>query len=308
MVLAIALLMTLACPAFLHAQDASAPAPSIDPRDAADRKPSAMEPDFTTINLPTTLRLPRHKSSFRMAHRFTRTLNNQSFADLAGNLFGLDGGAFIGLEYRFGLMRGLQAGIYRTSDKTIQFFGQYDAVRQSPTVPFTLNLVASIEGLNNFHRGNVVEDEDNEYATALGLLLSRIVGNRAAFYLQPSYIIHANTYSTRGCLEHIEHGHDVPGCRDATTVGVESNTLLVGLSSRIRLTPRVYVVGSWTPRASGFRPGVSLQTFGIEKRLGGHTFQLNVSNSLGTTMAQMARGASSGRDWFLGFNISRKFY
>jgi len=35
------------------------------------------------------------------------------------------------------------------------------------------------------------------------------------------------------------------------------------------------------PRASGFRPGVSLKTFGIEKRLGGHTFQLNVSNSLG---------------------------
>jgi hypothetical protein len=34
-------------------------------------------------------------------------------------------------------------------------------------------------------------------------------------------------------------------------------------------------------RASGFRPGVSLKTFGIEKRLRGHVFQLNVSNSLG---------------------------
>ena len=90
--------------------------------------------------------------------------------------------------------------------------------------------------------------------------------------------------------------------------GVESNTLLVGLSARIRVTPRVYVVGSWTPRASGFRPGVSMKTFGIEKRLGGHTFQLNVSNSLGTTMAQMSRGASNDRDWFLGFNISRRFF
>ena len=35
-------------------------------------------------------------------------------------------------------MRGLQAGVYRTSDKTIQFFGQYDAMRQTATVPFTL--------------------------------------------------------------------------------------------------------------------------------------------------------------------------
>ena len=302
------LFVVLVCPAATYAQDAPPSADAIDPRDAADRKLNPAEPDFTIVNLPTTLRLPRHRSAFRIAHRFTRTLNNPKFGDLAGSLFGLDGGAFIGLEYRFGLMRGLQAGVYRTSDKIVQFFGQYDAVRQSTTVPFTLDIVASIEGLNNFHRGNVVEDEDNEYATALGMVLSRTVSSRAAFYLQPSFIIHSNTYSTAGCLEHIEHGHDVPGCVDATTIGVESNTLLVGLSARFRVTPQVYLVGSWTPRASGFRPGVSLKTFGIEKRLGGHGFQLNVSNSLGTTMAQMARGASNNRDWFLGFNITRKFF
>jgi hypothetical protein len=297
-------------PAMARAQQQeSAPPPAIvDPRDLADRQPNLLEPDFTTVNLPTTLRLPRHKSAFRISHRFTRTLNTPSFGTLAETLFGLDGGAIIGLEYRFGLMRGLQAGVYRTSSKTIQFFGQYDAMRQSATVPFTLDVVASIEGLNNFHRGDVVDEEDNEYATALGGLFSRTIGNRAALYLQPSYIFHSNTYSTAGCLEHIEHGHDIPGCLDATTVGIESNTLLVGLSTRLRLTEGVYAVGSWTPRASGFRPGVSLKTLGIEKRLRGHVFQLNVSNSLGTTMAEMARGASNNRDWFLGFNLSRKFY
>ena len=65
---------------------------------------NAQEPaDFITVNLPTTLRLPRYKSAFRISHRFTRTLNAPSFDDLASNLFGLDGGAFIGLEYRFGV-------------------------------------------------------------------------------------------------------------------------------------------------------------------------------------------------------------
>ena len=301
----------LVLPALAGAQQQEAappPVPVIDPRDAADRKPSLVEPDFTLINLPTTLRLPRYKSAFRISHRFTRTLNNPDFGELAGNLFGLDNGAFIGLEYRFGVMRGLQAGIYRTSSKTIQFFGQYDAMRQTESIPFTLNVVASIEGLNNFHRGNVVDEEDNAYATALGGLLSRTIGDRAAFYLQPSYIFHSNTYSTSGCMEHAEHGHDIPGCVNATTTGIESNTLLVGLSTRLRLTDGVYAVGSWTPRASGFRPGVSSKTFGIEKRLRGHVFQLNVSNSLGTTMAEMARGASNDSDWFLGFNISRKFF
>ena len=306
--LVVAAVLLLPAMARAQQQESAPPPATIDPRDLADRRPSLVEPDFTTVNLPTTLRLPRYKSAFRISHRFLRTLNNPDFGDVAGGLFGLDSGALIGLEYRFGVMRGLQAGIYRTSSKTIQFFGQYDAMRQTASVPFTLNIVASIEGLNNFHRGNVVEDEDNEYATALGGLFSRTLGDRAALYLQPSYIFHSNTYSTAGCLEHIDHGHDVPGCVDATTTGVESNTLLVGLSARLRLTPGVYVVGSWTPRASGFRPGVSLKTFGIEKRLRGHVFQLNVSNSLGTTMAEMARGAANDRDWFLGFNISRRFY
>jgi hypothetical protein len=69
----------------------------------------------------------------------------------------------------------------------------------------------------------------------------------------------------------------------------------VGLSTRLRVRPSVYLVGSWTPRASGFRPGVSLKTFGIEKRLRGHVFQLNLSNGLGTTMAEMARGVERQR-------------
>jgi hypothetical protein len=303
------LTIVLLVPSHATAQDsASSQMPSaVDPRDLADRRPNVVEPDFTVINLPTTLRLPRFKSAFRISHRFARTLNDPDFGRLASDLFGLDSGAIIGLEYRFGIMRGLQAGIYRTSSKTIQFFGQYDVMRQSESIPFTLNAVASIEGLNNFHRGDLVEPEDNEYATAVGPLLSRTISDYAAFYLQPSYIFHSNTYSTAGCLEHMEHGHDIPGCADLAT-GIESNTLLVGLSTRIRVRPSVSVVGSWTPRASGFRPGVSLKTFGVEKRLRGHVFQLNVSNSLGTTMAEMARGATNDTDWFLGFNISRKFY
>jgi hypothetical protein len=48
-------------------------------------------------------------------------------------------------------------------------------------------------------------------------------------------------------------------------------------------------------------------TFGIEKRAGGHSFQLNFSNDLGTTPAQVARGQQLD-GWFIGFNISRKFY
>ena len=84
------------------------------------------EPDFTLIDLPTSLRLPKFKSAFRVTHRFTRPLNEGDFGDLAGDLFGVDTGAQIGLEYRFGIIPNGQIGVHRTANRTIEFFGQYD--------------------------------------------------------------------------------------------------------------------------------------------------------------------------------------
>src|SRR3990167_11175206 len=98
--------------------------------DDADRDPNASQPDFTLVNLPTTLRLPRFASAFRVTHRFLRPLGQGDFGDAASDLFGLDNGSIIGLEYRFAPMSGLQAGILRTSDRTIEFFGQYNMLNQ----------------------------------------------------------------------------------------------------------------------------------------------------------------------------------
>jgi hypothetical protein len=35
------------------------------------------EPDFAVVNLPTTLRLPRYKSNFRITHRFAGKLDER---------------------------------------------------------------------------------------------------------------------------------------------------------------------------------------------------------------------------------------
>jgi hypothetical protein len=69
----------------------------------------------------------------------------------------------------------------------------------------------------------------------------------------------------------------------------------------------VYLVAEYVPRVSGFSNGDDQISFGIEKRAGGHLFQVNVSNGLGNTPAQVAGGADLN-DWFLGFNITRKFF
>jgi hypothetical protein len=255
-----------------------AQAPPAQADDDPDRDPNRSQPDFTIVNLPTTLRVPRFKSAFRVTHRFTRPFGAGDFGDLAGDLFGLDAGALIGLEYRFGLMRGLQVGLLRTSDKTIEFFTQYNVLNQRDGAPIGLGVLASIDGTNNFR---------DSYTPALGLAVSRELGDHGALYVEPMWVNNSNPLPSE--------------------LGGDNDTFLVGLGARLRIRPTVYLVGEFIPR-TGYEPGAHHGTFGIEKRAGGHVFQLNFSNGFGNTMGQLARGGTSSEDWYMGFNISRKFF
>ena len=57
---------------------------------------TGVEPDYTLINFPSTLRLARHKMAFRLTHRFARPLGQGDFGNLVEDFFGLDGSAQIG--------------------------------------------------------------------------------------------------------------------------------------------------------------------------------------------------------------------
>jgi hypothetical protein len=254
-------------------------APSLaQAQDDPDLDLNVSQPDFTVITLPTTLRVPRFKSAFRVTHRFTRPLGQGDFGDLAEDFFGIDSGAAIGLEYRFGLVRKLQVGIHRTNDRTIEFFTEYNLWQQSDGRPIGLNALASIDGTNNFR---------DSYSPALGLVVSRELGEYGALYFEPIWVNNTNQLPSE--------------------LTDDNDTFMLGLAARIRIRPTVYLVGEFAPRV-GFDPGVNHGAFGLEKRAGGHTFQVNFSNGFGTTMGQVARGGSASDDWYLGFSISRKFF
>ncbi len=254
---------------------ATAPAQEDDP----DRDVHLAQPDFTLVGLPTTLRVPRHRSSFRVTHRFGRPLGAGDFGDLASDLFGLDNGAIIGLEYRFGLFRATQVGIHRTSNRTIQFLLQREVLSTSGRFPLTIDALATAEGTNNFR---------DSYSPALGAVLSTEVKDRAAFYLEPIWVNNSNPLPE----ELVD----------------DNSSFLIGIGTRVRIRPTVYLVLEGSPRVAGYDPDYTQISFGIEKRVGGHLFQLNFSNAVGTTFAQIARGATNNDDWYLGFNISRKFF
>jgi hypothetical protein len=266
------------------------PVPPLPPDPAASQTPppdqpvasdpdipvNPLQPDFTLVGLPTTLRVPKGKSAFRVTHRFTRPLGRGDFGDLLADFFGFDSGAQIGLEFRYGLLPGMQIGIHRTSDRTIQLLGQKNLLNERDGRPVGLDFLLTLEGDDNL---------SEHHQSAVGFVLSRSAGRAGTFYIEPIFVANSNPFDTG-----------------------DEHTLMLGIGTRLRVRRSLYFVAEVTPRLAGYDPLAEQVSFAIEGRTGGHSFQFNVSNGFGTTFGQLARGGVSGDDWFIGFNISRKFF
>jgi hypothetical protein len=248
-----------------------------------------MEPDFTLVSLPTTLRLPKHKSDFHLSHRFNLNLicgdfENDCVSSRLGGLFGLDSGANIGLEYRFGFLPRWQAIVLRTSlSQTFQFSVQYDGWHQNASHPVSISGIAAVEGDHNFG-ANTPDGFDTHYSPSLGLVVSRKIANRLAVYLEPFWV-------------HNTAAEGLP-TRD---------TGFIGVGGRLRLSSSVYVSGEVSPRVGGLALRNPQFGFALEKRVGGHFFSLTFTNNPGTTFRQISSGGNPDT-LNLGFNLSRKFY
>jgi hypothetical protein len=273
-------------PAAAHAQGeappaaaAAAPAAQPDP----DQQHQPAEPDFTIAALPSTLRLPARKFAFRMTHRFTRAIDEGDAGDFVGDFFGLDSSARVGLEVRYGLLPGTQIGVHRTNDREIQFFGQPELWRGGGVA---VQALAAVSGADNF---------SEDFAGAIGVIASKRFGTRGAVYVEPIAVVNANPF-------------DVDAAVFPPGAPRDEHALLLGLGARVRVGTSVYVFGETAPRLAGYDAGAHHVSVGIEKRAGGHVFQFNVSNALGTTFRQIAQGGPDGDDWFIGFNLTRRFF
>ena len=267
--------ISAARPAYAQAPAAAAP-PASPASDDDDEKLRQLEPDFSLVNLPTTLPLPVHAGYFHLTHRFNENLRRDSFGTQASNLFGLDQGATIQLEYRFGVMKHLEAVVSRTNvQRTIQLSAKYDAFHQSASHPVGLSAIVGIEGGNNFR--------DN-YAPAIGVVLSRTIAEAAVVYAIPVWA-----------------HNSFPG------TGVMQDTAYIGLGTRIRIAPSLYVLAEVSPRISGYTPGDAELAFALEKRVGAHVFSVTFANTSATTYGQLARGGNP-ESLYLGFNLARKFF
>ena len=235
-----------------------------------------LQPDFTLGALPTTLRMPKGKFAFRVTHRFTRDLGEGDFGDTIANLFGLDGGSQVGLEVRYGLLTGTQIGVHRTSDRSTELFAQHNFMNQRDGGHFGLDAIATFEGEQNL---------TEHHQSALGLVISRNLGRRAAVYAEPLFVINSNPFE----------------------VGDE-HTAMIGLARGCACAARCTCWRSTRRGSPATGRSRDQILFAFETRAGGHLFQINVSNGFGTTLGQVSRGGVDYDQWYLGFNLSRKFF
>ena len=258
--------------------------------------PPRSETEQNLVNLPTTQPIRRFGHHFRITHRFARDLRHGGFKTLAEDLFGLDNGAVIGLDYRFAPMTNVQLGIYRSLlARTIQVSGRVDAWQQGEELPIALSLLASVEGTNNMR---------DAHAPALGLVASRTFTDRVALYLSPMFVWNSAAVHD---VEPVDDGHDHDhGLINPFDDG-ERNTAFVGIGTRVRVRTGTYVVLEYAPRVAGHSPpGRGVWGLAIEKQTRGHLFQINFSNSFGTTYGQTAIGGERS-NVYLGFNLARRF-
>jgi Membrane bound beta barrel domain (DUF5777) len=288
--------LAAAAPAVAQSRpEATGAAPSTSVvREDDDAVLNLAEPDFVVVNLPTTLRLPRFKSNFRLTHRFAGNLRNGTLGQQAGNLFGIDQGAIIGFEYRFAVAKHVQAAFYRSSfDKTIQLYGKYDPVQQRRSLPISISPLFSIEGADNFQE---------KYAPAVGIAISRQVGTRLAGYVTPMW-----AHNTAASIDAIAHEHGGAPTESPEATHVHRDTTYVGLGGRMRLGVSTYLAAEVAVRVQGYAPDQPGYGVSIEKRVGAHMFSLTFTNTFATTFAQLARGGAAN-SLFLGFNLGRKFF
>jgi hypothetical protein len=189
----------------------------------------------------------------------------------------MDNGASIGLEYRYGVMKNLEAVVFRTNiDQAIQFTGKYDGWRQKAgSLPLSVSPFVAVEGAINFRE---------RYRTSVGATVSRNMHDRVEVYAVPWIVMNS-----------------------AAGTGEYRNTFALGIGGRARLKPRLFVVAEVTPRLGGYTPNDAAYGFGIETRVGGHVFQLNFNSSQATTFGQLSHGGFPDT-LYLGFNLSRKFF
>jgi hypothetical protein len=245
------------------------------------------------LTLPTSHIPSEGTWEIKFTHRFNQSLDQGSFSDRVHSLWGLDSNADVGIGFSYVISRDLQATFMRSNAADdIESSLKYVVVQQAVAVPFSL----AVRGGLDWRTERDVVDRTSFFAQAI---VSRQVGTRAEVFAIPTFATNA--------------GRAVSGI---TSVALFRHAFNIPIGAAVMVRPGLSVVAELTPKnrdlPSSMNGGDFGWALGLKRAIGGHYFEILLTNSNATHVDQYVTSTYTGSplkkgDIHLGFNIERRF-
>jgi hypothetical protein len=241
------------------------------------------------LSLPSS-HIPDAKTwEVKFTHRFNQSIDS---GNAWHSLLGLDSGANTGIGLSYVPYRDFQIALLRTNTlETYEASLKYVVMQQARVIPFT----AALRGGVDWRNAREIDDRASYFAQAI---ISRQFGGRFDLYVVPTYITDA--------------GRAISGIRSVALFDHAFNAP-AGVVFMIR--PAFSIVGEVIPPNHDLPDTLKADlgwAVGIKKAIGGHFFEILLTNSNGTSADQYITSTFNGAplttgDLRLGFNIERRF-
>jgi hypothetical protein len=235
------------------------------------------------VNLPTTTTVGKGELLFRISHRFQPPTSSgwDSF-------YGLDGPAFILFSFGYGITDDLMVTVGRSrlyqewelnADWAFLEQGAKSSLPFSATLHVGANLVSQDEPLG--------ADWSGRFRLSALVSLAYQFNDRLSFLLVPAFCTNTNFFEPNS-----------------------EGTFALGFGGRFTVFDEFSIIAEWVPTLAGYNDLYSAWGLGIEKKIGGHVFQVFITDSLGIIDSQYLSGGDlklGDGDFRFGFNIFRSF-
>jgi hypothetical protein len=246
----------------------------------------------TLLTLPTSHIPSEGTWEVKFTHRFNQSIDQGSGSDRIHTLFGLDSNADVALGLSYAPHPDLQFSFVRSNAlDDIELAAKYIVVQQAAAIPFAL----AVRGGADWRTEQNLKDRTSFFAQ---LIISRQLGNRAEIFALPTFVTNA--------------GRAVSGSSSQALFDHATN-MPVGIAIMVR--PALSIVGEFIPKNRDL-PDSTRGDFGwalgLKRAIGGHYFEIMLTNSNSTMADQYVTTTYQGGgldrgDLHLGFNIERRF-
>ncbi len=253
----------------------------------APRKRMETKPAFwgtRLVNLPTTQTIDKGRVLFRISHRYFPAVS-----DGYDDFYGLDGPAVIMLSLGYGINDRFSVTLARSNRfKEVELSLKWLVLEQGEIETIPLSAALNIGGglITDVEDGEKTFQSENLKFNAQ-LSVSHQFTNAFSLLIVPAFSSNTNHWES-----------------------LSKSTFSLGVGARYMFPKDLSIIAEWIPVLAGYKAEASGWGFGLEKRIGGHVFQVFVTNSIGMTSAQFVPGGTlklQDGDFRFGFNIFRLF-